>query len=89
MEVRPSVQRLLAGMTAYVRNSRLDIVAANNLCLAHYAGTLSPDALPLNLARFMFPNARSWDSFVEWESLADDLAAALRSESDRHPRGLL
>ncbi len=88
-EVRPSVQRILAGMTgspAYVRNSRMDIVAANNLCFALYTGILSPDTLPLNLARFMFLDSRSRDFFVQWETVADDLAAALRTESGRNPR---
>ncbi|WP_310166806.1 helix-turn-helix transcriptional regulator [Arthrobacter sp. BE255] len=88
-QVRPSVELILAGMTgtpAYVRNSRMDILAANSLCFALYAGILSPDGLPLNLARFMFLDARSKDFFVEWETLADDLAAALRSEAGRNPR---
>ncbi|MFF2030398.1 helix-turn-helix transcriptional regulator [Arthrobacter sp. NPDC058192] len=88
-DVRPSVERILAGMTgapAYVRNSRMDIVAANNLCFALYTGILSPDALPLNLARFMFLDPRSQDFFVGWNTLADDFAAALRAESGRNPR---
>ncbi|WP_120523061.1 helix-turn-helix transcriptional regulator [Arthrobacter celericrescens] len=87
-ELRPSIGRLLAGMTgtpAYVRNSRMDVVAANNLCFALYADILSPTALPLNLARFMFLDPRSRDFFVEWETLADDFAAAMRAESGRSP----
>ena len=87
-EVRPSVQRILAGMTgtpAYVRNSRMDIVAANGLCFALYAGILSPDSLPHNLARFMFLDPRSRDFFLEWDTIADDLAAALRTEAGRKP----
>ena len=87
-ELRPSIQRILAGMTgtpAYVRNSRGDIVAANSLCFALYTGILSPDTLPLNLARFMFLDPRARDFFVEWETLADDLAAALRAEAGRSP----
>ena len=88
-QVRPSVELILSGMTgtpAYVRNSRMDILAANSLCFALYAGILSPDGLPLNLARFMFLDPRSKDFFVEWETVADDLAAALRSEAGRNPR---
>jgi transcriptional regulator with XRE-family HTH domain len=88
-EVRPSVQRILAGMTgtpAYVRNSRMDVVAANSLCFALYTDILNPDTLPVNLARFMFLDPRSQDFFVEWETVADDLAAALRAESGRNPR---
>jgi transcriptional regulator with XRE-family HTH domain len=87
-EVRPSVQRILAGMTgtpAYVRNSRMDIVAANSLCFALYTGILSPETLPLNLARFMFLDPRSRDFFLEWETVADDLAAALRTVSGGSP----
>lgn len=88
-EVRPSVRRILAGMTgtpAYVRNSRMDIVAANSLCFALYADVLSPETLPLNLARFMFLDPRSQDFFLEWNTIADDLAAALRTEAGRSPR---
>jgi transcriptional regulator with XRE-family HTH domain len=87
-DVRPSVERILAGMPgtpAYVRNSRMDIVAANSVCFALYAGILSPDTLPLNLARFMFLDPRSQDFFLEWDTLADDLAAALRTEAGRSP----
>jgi transcriptional regulator with XRE-family HTH domain len=88
-ELRPSIQRILAGMTgtpAYVRNSRMDIVAANSLCFALYTGILGPDTLPLNLARFMFLDPRSQDFFLEWSAIADDLAAALRTEAGRNPR---
>ena len=84
-EVRPSIQRILAGMTgtpAYVRNSRMDIVAANSLCFTLYTDILSPDTLPLNLARFMFLDPRSRDFFVEWATLADDLAAASAPNRD-------
>jgi len=87
-EVRPSIERILAGMTgtpAYVRTSRMDIVAANSLCFALYEGILSPATLPLNLARFMFLDPRSRDFFLEWNTLADDLAAALRTEAGRNP----
>ena len=88
-EVRPSIERVLAGMTgtpAYVRNSRMDIVAANKLCCALYTGILGPETLPLNLARFMFLDPRSKDFFVEWDTLADDFAAAMRTESGSNPR---
>ena len=88
-EVRPSIERLLAGMTgtpAYIRNARTDVVAANNLCFALYTDILSPTTLPMNLARFMFLDPRSRDFFADWETLADDFAAAMRTESGRSPR---
>ena len=55
--VRPSIARLLNRMTAtpaYVRNARFDIVTANPLCFALYAGIFQPETLPFNLARFVF-----------------------------------
>jgi hypothetical protein len=88
-EVRPSIDRVLAGMTgtpAYIRNTRMDIVAANNLCFALYTEILSPERLPMNLARFMFLDPRSKDFFVDWETLADDFTAAMRTESGQNPR---
>lgn len=88
-EVRPSIERLLAGMTgtpAYIRNARMDIVAANSLCFALYTDILSTERLPMNLARFMFLDPRSKDFFVDWETLADDFAAAMRTESGQNPR---
>jgi MmyB-like transcription regulator ligand binding domain/Helix-turn-helix domain len=89
VEVRPSVEQILAGMTgtpAYIRNARMDVIAANSLCFALYGDILSPGILPLNLARFMFLDPRSKDFFLEWDAVADDLAAALRVEAGRNPR---
>jgi transcriptional regulator with XRE-family HTH domain len=88
-EIRPSVQRILDGMTgtpAFVRNTRMDLLAANNVGFALFTGIISPDKLPLNLARFMFLDPRARDFFVEWVTLADDVAAALRTEAGRNPR---
>lgn len=76
----------MTGTPAYVRNTRMDVVAANSLCFALYTEILSPEKLPLNLARFMFLDSRSKDFFVDWDTLADDFAAALRTESGQNPR---
>jgi transcriptional regulator with XRE-family HTH domain len=89
MQVPPSTQRILDGMTgapAYLLNARRDIIAANRLCFALYTGIISPDTLPLNLARFIFLDPRSQDFFLDWDAVADDLAAALRVESGSSPR---
>ena len=92
-KVRPSVHRILDAMTgapAYVRNARMDILAANHLCFALYADILTPQALPVNLARFLFLDPRSTSFFADWETVADDAVAALRGEAGRNPldRGL-
>ena len=86
--IRPSIARLLDVMTgtpAYVRNGRFDIVAANRLCLALYSGVLAADAIPFNLARFVFLDPRAPDFFVEWDAVADDIVSALRIEVGRSP----
>ena len=68
------------------RNARMDILAANPLCYALYAGILTPQTLPLNLARFLFLDPRAPEFFVEWDTVADDTVAALRTEAGRSPR---
>jgi transcriptional regulator with XRE-family HTH domain len=87
-KVRPSVYRILDALTgapAYVRNARTDILAANPLCMALYAGILAPEAMPLNLARFLFLDPRARDFFADWDTVADDITAALRGEAGRAP----
>jgi transcriptional regulator with XRE-family HTH domain len=85
--VRPSLHRILDALTApaYLRDNRLDILAANQLCFALYAEILTPEALPLNLARFMFLDPRAHDFYIEWDAVADDMVAALRTEAGKNP----
>ena len=66
---RPAVTAILAGMTipAYVRTSRMDIIAANELCQALYGGALDDDRLPLNLARYLFLDPHSRGFFLDWD----------------------
>jgi hypothetical protein len=47
-------------------------------------------ARPANTARFVFLDARAPNFFVDWERVANDVVAALRSEAGRDPydRGL-
>jgi transcriptional regulator with XRE-family HTH domain len=87
--VRPSIAQILDGMTgipAYIRTSRMDVVAANRLCQVLYAGVLDDSALPLNLARFVFLDARARELYAGWDAMADDFAASLRVEAGRHPK---
>jgi MmyB-like transcription regulator ligand binding domain len=85
--VRPSIQRVLDALTtpAYARNARMDILAANSLCLALYTDIFTPETLPVNLARLLFLDPRSNDFFVEWDTVTDDAVAALRAEAGRNP----
>lgn len=90
---RPAILAILAAMAtipAYVRNARLDILAANPLCQALYDGVLDDERLPVNLARWVFLEPHSRGFFIDWDIVADDLAGALRVQAGRNPhdRGL-
>lgn len=87
--LRPAVRTILDGLTgvpAYVRTATMDILAANALCRALYGGALDEDKLPVNLARFLFLDPQARDVYLEWESVADDLAGSLRTQAGRDPR---
>src|SRR5271168_4397765 len=85
--VRPTVQRILDSITApaYVRNGRLDLLAANTLGHALYAPVFeNPSGTP-NMARFLFLSPSSSDFFDDWEQIANDAVAILRAEVGRNP----
>jgi transcriptional regulator with XRE-family HTH domain len=86
--VRPSVQRILDGMTevpAFVLNGRLDVLAANPLAEALFAPAFAAPARPVNHARFNFLDPRAHDFWIDWERAADDSVAMLRTEAGRDP----
>jgi transcriptional regulator with XRE-family HTH domain len=86
--IRPGVQRLLDAITnapAYVRNGRMDILAANQLGYALYSELFINPRRPVNSARFCFLDPRATTFFVDWEKVADDAVAVLRSEAGRDP----
>jgi transcriptional regulator with XRE-family HTH domain len=93
--IRPSVQHVLdaiTGAAAFVRNGRLDILAANHLGQALYSEMFAERVgrIPPNSARFIFLEPRSRDFYVDWDKAANDTVAVLRSEAGRDPydRGL-
>jgi transcriptional regulator with XRE-family HTH domain len=91
--VRPSVQRILDAMTAapaYVRNGRGDILAANQLGCALYSELYKNPSRPVNTPRFVFLDPRAAEFFVDWDRVANEVVAVLRSEAGRdpHDRGL-
>ena len=90
--VRPVVHRILDSITtpAIVRNGRVDYLAANPLGRALYAPLFESREQPANSARFTFLDPAAQDFYVDWERVAKDLVAHLRSEAGRHPhdRGL-
>jgi transcriptional regulator with XRE-family HTH domain len=87
-QVRPSVRRILDAMSAapaYVRNARLDILAANRLGAALFAPVLNSPAQPANNARFLFLDPAAPEFYPDWERQAQDVVAILRTETGRNP----
>lgn len=87
-QVRPSVQRVLDAMTmapAYVRNRRMDVLAANRLGYALFSPLFADPVRPVNHARFAFLDPRASEYYPEWEHVASDTVALLRAEAGRDP----
>jgi transcriptional regulator with XRE-family HTH domain len=85
--VRPTVQRILDSITApaYVRNGRLDLLAADALGQALYAPLFEDPSGTPNMARFLFLSPRATDFFQNWDGVANDAVAILRAEAGRDP----
>jgi transcriptional regulator with XRE-family HTH domain len=86
--IRPSVQHILnaiTGAAAFVRNGRLDILAANPLGQALYSPMFDSSVRPPNSARFIFLDRHSRDFYPDWNKAASDSVAVLRAEAGRDP----
>lgn len=83
--VRPIVQQILMATEtpAYARNYRFDLLDASPLGRLVFTELFAGEMRPPNLARYMFldPAARSF--FIDWESVASETVAALRTEKGR------
>lgn len=87
-QLRPIVQRILdamPGTPAWVRNGRMDFLAANTLGHALHSEIFSDPVRPANNARFVFLDPRSQAFYPDWERSANDIVAILRSEAGRNP----
>ena len=87
-QIRPSVQRILDGMTevpAFVRNGRLDILSASRLGYALYSPVYEDPARPANLARFAFLDPQAHAFYPNWDDAANTTVALLRTEAGRNP----
>ena len=86
--IRPTVQHMLdamAGVPAFVRNGRLDILGANRLGRALYAEQFEGATQPPNTARFFFLDPRATSFYVDWDRVAHDVVAVLRAEAGSDP----
>jgi transcriptional regulator with XRE-family HTH domain len=85
---RPSLQWTLDAVTdgpAFVRNGRMDLLAANRLARAFYADVYADPQRPPNLARFAFLDQRARRFYPDWGLAADICVAILRTEAGRDP----
>lgn len=87
MGVRQGVQRILDTINApaYVRNERMDILAANRLGRALFVDAYGEGASGFNLARYLFLDPRSRDFYLEWDKVGLDAVASLRARAGRNP----
>ncbi|MEV6489366.1 helix-turn-helix transcriptional regulator [Actinoplanes sp. NPDC051633] len=86
--VRPTVQRIMDSMVltpALIVDSRLDILAANELGRALYAPIFDDPVKPPNHARFLFLDRHAGDFWRDWAQAADDAVALLRGSAGRDP----
>jgi transcriptional regulator with XRE-family HTH domain len=86
--VRPAVQWTLdaiTGAAAFVSNDRLDILAANQLGRALYSELYDTPTRPVNTARFVFLDPRAEVSYADWDRIATETVAILRSAAGRDP----
>ena len=85
--LRPAVQRILdsIGAPAAVSNMRGDYLAANPLGRALYAPLFESREQPPNSARFTFLDPAAEQFFADWEKVAKDVVASLRSQAGRNP----
>jgi transcriptional regulator with XRE-family HTH domain len=86
--VRPEVQWTLdaiTGAAAFVGNERLDLLAANQLGRALFSELYAAPARPVNTARFVFLDPRAEASYGEWDRVATESVAILRSAAGRDP----
>jgi hypothetical protein len=70
---------------AFVRNGRMDLLAANRLARAFYAPIYDSRHQPPNIARFQFLDPAWCQFYPDWDSFADICVAILRTEAGRDP----
>jgi len=85
--VRPVIQQIVDSMAspALVRNAHADYVTANPLGRALYAPMFESPEQPPNSARFTFLDPAAVDFYPDWDRVATELVAHLRSEAGRNP----
>jgi transcriptional regulator with XRE-family HTH domain len=84
----PSLQWTLDAVTAgpaFVRNGRMDLLAANALGRAFYKDVYDMPGQSPNIARFTFLDERAHEFYPDWDAFAEVTVSILRTEAGRDP----
>ncbi|WP_410611173.1 helix-turn-helix transcriptional regulator [Amycolatopsis sp. lyj-109] len=88
---RRSLQWVLDAVTegpAFVRNGRMDLLAANRLARAFYSEVYVSPQQPPNLARFQFLDPAAHRFYPDWGLFADVCVEILHTEAGRNPHDM-
>ncbi|WP_405476014.1 helix-turn-helix domain-containing protein [Streptomyces sp. NBC_00009] len=86
--IAPQLQTVLdalVGVPALVRSATLDVIATNPLARALYSELYTDGGKRPNLARFTFLDPRAQRFWRDWDQVADDLTAHLRTAAGESP----
>src|SRR5689334_19400461 len=86
--VRPAMQQMIASMTdhpALILGRRTDVLAANPLARALLTDWTRLPARERNYTRWIFLDADARAAFLDWPSVAADVAGTLRLYAGRNP----
>jgi transcriptional regulator with XRE-family HTH domain len=86
--LRPSMARIIEGMPqlpAFVKNERLDTLAANPLGRALFAPMYADPAWGANSARFAFLSPEARHFYTDWERVTHEAVGVLRIAAGKNP----
>jgi transcriptional regulator with XRE-family HTH domain len=87
-QVTPVVQQILEGMTdtpTIVQTANLDVIASNRLGRALFSDLFDAPAKTPNFARYVFLDPRAKEFYRDWEAVAEQVVALLRTAAGRTP----
>lgn len=75
----------ITGAAAFIRNDKLDVLAANTLARTLYADLFERPDNHDNLARFVFLDPAARRFYLDWDAVASDAVGSLRALSAQRP----
>ena len=87
-QVTPVVQQIIDAMTdtpAIVQTAHLDVIASNRLGRALFLDLFDAPTKTSNFARYIFLDPRAREFYRDWEEVAEQVVALLRTAAGRTP----